>query len=226
MSRKNQPKIVRLGINYIHNYINQNYGKNYNIYFQNLSYQFSIYLFLVYYLKKYSYIYHNIQIFILKKEICIKIICIKNLNNVNIIKNLFNIFNKSYLQSFKIFIIYKDFFKTTTLLLDSYINFLILKKFTYKKKLIILLYILNKIINTSKIINTKRGPIKIKLIGYKIKFKGRFENTKNQMAHQIFFRVGKVSLITLNNYIDFTTKKIDTKLGVYSLSIWLYYIIL
>ena len=61
------------------------------------------------------------------------------------------------------------------------------------------------------------------MLGYKIKLSGRVENTKNQMAKNITYKFGKVSLVTLNNQLDFISKTIFTKLGTYSLSIWLYY---
>lgn len=220
MSKKNKSTIIRLGIHSIHNLINQNYGKSYNLYSYNIFLQQYFLYYIKNLFKKNIIIYSYIEIFWLKNLILLNIHYIKKIKNTFLIQKIKNTFLN---QKIKIRLYQKNIFTTTTLLLSAYSDLLMHKNITHKKSLLILITILNKTLKSTKIVYTKKGPTKLVLLGYKVQIKGRFENTKNQMAKTTTHNYGKISLIVLNSHLDFIFKPIHTKLGTYSLSIWLYY---
>lgn len=220
MSKKNKPTIIRLGIHSVKTLINQNYGKSYNLYIYNFFFQQNLHNFVNQYFTKQKSFYSYIEVLWLKNLILINLHYIKNMQYLYFIK----IMNKFFFKKKICVRLYKkNITNTTSLLLSSYSDFLIKKNITIKKKLLLLIAILNKTINTYKIVYTKQGPIKLVMLGYKITLSGRVENTKNQMAKSISYNCGKISLITLNNQLDYLSTTVYTKLGTYSLSIWLYY---
>nr|WQF69574.1 ribosomal protein S3 [Pleonosporium sp.] len=81
----------------------------------------------------------------------------------------------------------------------------------------------SKQFNSSKVTFLITGPIKLKLVGFKIRIKGRFENSKTQMASTNEYKFGVTSTVNLTNKIQFFSEPIFTTLGSCSVIISLFY---
>jgi|GEM_PF-5891287 len=83
--------------------------------------------------------------------------------------------------------------------------------------------VLNLCLNLNKISYFKKGPFRIKLIGFKIRLAGRFDNSRNQMAKITKYNSGSLSLSTLKNKVEYSKNEIFTKFGTCGFQIWLFY---
>ena len=156
---------------------------------------------------------------------------------INIIKKKYKFIKKKLLNKILVntcvllkkkqvkFVIYIDSNNIyTTQILCTYACYL-LKNLNYslKKILAVISILLKHQWNLQIIIFSKKGPEKFILKGYKIMFKGRFSNQKNQMAKTMILNKGSLKLNTLNNYVDFKKINLFTKLGTCNMKIWLLY---
>lgn len=78
-------------------------------------------------------------------------------------------------------------------------------------------------INSKKILHSTYGPIIGELQGFRICLSGRFDNSRNQMAKTIKYKVGSLPLMNLQSYVEFTNSEIHTKLGTCGVQLWLFY---
>lgn len=229
MAQKLNPKSIRLGITQLWNIFVQPYGSNYKI----------LILFFFNYLKSWFFFFKIFS----KNKIFINSIEFWHTNSNLLIKVYTNKFNfKYYSNKYLKKIIYilfywfyfnkfiKIYFYTNNLkfytssLLLTYLEHLYKNlNYTPKKIIAILSLLLKKISTQNKITLSKKGPLKLKLKGYKIILNGRFENSKNQMAKKLIIKHGSLKLISINNYIDFSNKNFHTKLGACNIKLWLFY---
>nr|YP_010881003.1 ribosomal protein S3 [Grateloupia cornea]WIA66122.1 ribosomal protein S3 [Grateloupia cornea] len=78
-------------------------------------------------------------------------------------------------------------------------------------------------INSKKILRSTYGPIVGELQGFRICLSGRFDNSRNQMAKTVKYKVGSLPLMNLQSYVEFTNSEIHTKLGTCGVQLWLFY---
>ena len=82
--------------------------------------------------------------------------------------------------------------------------------------------ILNQL-GTKKSIYTTRGPLTLKLSGFRFKLSGRFDNSRNQMTKTLKYAGGSLPMPSINVYSEYSHTHIYTKSGVCGLGIWLTY---
>nr|YP_009317601.1 ribosomal protein S3 [Pterocladia mexicana]AOX49053.1 ribosomal protein S3 [Pterocladia mexicana] len=107
--------------------------------------------------------------------------------------------------------------------LTSYVEYLFTKNFSLKKISLNVFIFLKTCLNMEKIIYSNNTILILNLIGFKIKISGRFDNSRNQMAKSYEQSFGSLSLVRLENYVEFYNKSIFTKLGVCGFQVWLFY---
>lgn len=228
MAQKINPISFRLGKFQVWGLILQNYGKTCKFYSQILHKQLKVFRYLnrVFYFNNLSLNY--IEWSITKNKIYLNIYG-SHLLNVKFFN--FTDFQKEILltTSQLLFLpIYPRFyFKTAWYsvsdLLVFYICYLTKQDHSLHKIINNVEKILNSSLNLVKISYFKNGPTKMKLIGFKIRLAGRFENTRNQMAKVTKSSLGLQSLTSLQYYTEYSNKEIFTKFGTCGLQIWLFY---
>lgn len=227
MSKKINPKSLRLGSIQLWSQIIQNYGNN-------------LFIFIKYFYKYIKVlnslfkIFNNFYIFFLQEIIYFNSKLIINfwfykinyLFYFNYFKNLVKLIYY-WNPNKKIFI--RFYFPNLnqfcySLILVNYSSYLItVLNYTPKKVLGILSILINLKINYFHIFYSKNGPIKTRLKGFKVVFNGCFENTKLQMAETLELKIGSLKLVSFKNKVDFSSKLINTKLGSLNLKIWLFF---
>jgi len=227
MSKKSNPLNLRLGILNSWSFYLQNYGKSPSVnFFINF---FILYIdhFLDTFLSKknlpitfkeiwwnHKFIYFNLYSLELKKE-----------NYLNILKEI-NIVTKLWkIKNLNIRIYKNSYWFTNSFLTNNYLHFLSNNCLIISPKKLfgILILLLTKQINQTKISYFKNGPKKIILKGFRIKLIGRFENTTNKMAKVIEYKIGSLALVQLDNNINYLENQFNTKLGLCNLKIWLFF---
>nr|YP_011017705.1 ribosomal protein S3 [Griffithsia okiensis]WQF69528.1 ribosomal protein S3 [Griffithsia okiensis] len=225
MSKKSNSLILKFGVTKNFNFFSQNYGKS------TLNIDLNI-LKLCFCLNKYFFSNNLILIFnefhLNKNLFSLSVFCLKNNFNMKSYLILLNNINFNFLFTFKkqknkLFLKNEWFY--SSFLLKNYINFLFLKFGinNYKKILGILTKLFCSYLNYNQIFYSIYGPKLIILKGFKIQLKGRFENSKNQMTKKIELKSGILSSVNLNSDINYLNNFLFTKLGLWSLKIWLFY---
>jgi ribosomal protein S3 len=125
----------------------------------------------------------------------------------------------------KLYLLKQTSWVNTPSLIISYILYNRKKNFSLKKILKRVTFILNSRLNSKKIVYNTKGPIFLKLKGFKIKISGRFDNTRNQMSKTLSNSGGNLPLSKLNSYIEYHNSKIYTNSGLNNLQVWLFYTI-
>nr|YP_011017728.1 ribosomal protein S3 [Heterosiphonia pulchra]WQF69551.1 ribosomal protein S3 [Heterosiphonia pulchra] len=225
MSQKINPKSLRLGNSLIWSLINQHYGnKKQNIfcfnYFKTLNLLDSN-------IKNQILSYFEYQLnssdFILKIYLKNNVYSIKyNFIFNNISRNIKYLFHNKIKINIRIYS-YSIYFYSCKALINYSIYLAKSLNYVPKKIFSTLIYLLTKQLNYKKVYYSKFGPLKLKLYGFKVSLKGRFETSKSQMSKEIKFSHGSLSLVNLNSHIDFLSTDLYTKLGVCNLKIWLFY---
>jgi ribosomal protein S3 len=82
---------------------------------------------------------------------------------------------------------------------------------------------LNSHLNTKKVVYNNKGPIVLKLKGFKLRASGRLDNIRNQMSKTSNQTGGSLPLSQLNSYVEYCSFNIHTKSGVNNLKVWLFY---
>jgi ribosomal protein S3 len=82
---------------------------------------------------------------------------------------------------------------------------------------------LNNHLNTKKVVYNNKGPIVLKLKGFKLQASGRLDNIRNQMSKTSSQIGGSLPLSQLNSYVEYCSFNIHTKSGVNNLQVWLFY---
>nr|YP_009546240.1 ribosomal protein S3 [Gelidium gabrielsonii]AYO27588.1 ribosomal protein S3 [Gelidium gabrielsonii] len=230
MAQKTNPTGLRLGINQVWDSTVQNYGKNHKVYTDFLKKRFLFNHFF----KQHSE-FRDIGLFS-QNYLTLKYAsnCIDFTYNAKILQidsNLFKISTKKIQlilkninvveSNVKLFYTSKSVF--TSNLLAIYGVYLFKQNITLKKIITNLTLFLKNQLEVKKIIYLKNAPRELKLIGFKVRISGRFENTRNRMAKTYEQSVGSISMVCLKNIIEFHNQTIYTKLGTCSLQIWLVY---
>ena len=108
-------------------------------------------------------------------------------------------------------------------LVTSYALFLFKNQVPLRKILLLLNFLLKSHLKMHKVVNTKIGVQIFFLKGFSFSVSGRFENSSTQMSKTIKQTVGTLPLVTLENYIEFSTIPLFFKLGKCNLKVWLFY---
>jgi len=169
------------------------------------------------------YLIHNLKLSHDYKSITFIVsVAAKNYKKKKIIINIFLYLSFYFFNNIDLKIIFYNSIKRsyTTLFYKCYINYLFYKlNYSPRKIINILSRLLKNQIRVNKITDSSKGPLNLKLMGYKLTLKGRFENTKNQMAKKMNLSNGSVKLTTLDNYIDYIDVDLYTKLGICTIKI-------
>lgn len=132
------------------------------------------------------------------------------------------VLRENFFLSPKIFLLKSSTWFNSSLLLSSYINFSIKKNNNnFKQVFKNTSKILSTKLNTQKIVYTTKGPVVLKLKGFKVKSSGRFDSSRSQMSNILQYKTGSLPMSRLNNYTEYTQKFIYTKSGICSLHVWL-----
>ena len=143
-------------------------------------------------------------------------------NGVHTFKNKLNkILYLTFSSVPKVYLLENLTWFNSSTLLSSYISFHIKKNNNFKQTFKNLNRFLLTKLNTKKVLHTNKGPLHLKLKGFKVKSAGRFDNPKNQMSSTLQYKVGSLPMSKLNSYVEYTQTCIYTNLRVCSLHIWL-----
>lgn len=230
MSKKINPKSLRLGSIQLWSHIIQNYGTSFSLLIKLFYKYLKIINNLIKFFENY-YIYFLQEIIFFKSRLIVNFWFYKMnysfyFNYFNYFKNLIKLIYYWNLNK-KIYL--RFYFPNTrqfcySLILVNYSNYLItILNYSPKKVLGILAHIINLKLNHVNVCYSKMGPLKIKLKGFKVILNGCFENTKIQMAETLELKMGSLMLVSLKNKVDFSSKLIHTKLGSLNLKIWLFF---
>lgn len=226
MSQKINPISFRLGLSQVWNNTFQLYGKNLPPYISFLYLKLTLYNYLRRYLNSKQVFLGSLYWFILKDKIVLLIIY-ESCFNSNLLKleklNLFLHFLTNW--NLKLYLLKQTSWVNTPALIISYILYNRKKNFSLKKILKRVTFILNSRLNSKKIVYNTKGPIFLRLKGFKIKISGRFDNTRNQMSKTLSNSGGNLPLSKLNSYIEYHNSKIYTNSGLNNLQVWLFYTI-
>nr|YP_009546463.1 ribosomal protein S3 [Gelidium kathyanniae]AYO27811.1 ribosomal protein S3 [Gelidium kathyanniae] len=230
MAQKTNPIGLRLGINQVWDSTVQNYGRHHRVYTNFVKNQFLF----NYFLKQHSEL-RNVGLFS-QNYLTLKYAssCIDFTYNTKILQtnDKFSKYSTEEIKlilkniniveaNVKLFCTSKSTF--TANLLAIYAVYLFEQNLTLKKIITSLTLFLKRQLKVRKIVYLKNAPQELKLIGFKVRISGRFENTRNRMAKAYEQSVGSLSMVRLKNIIEFHNQTIYTKLGVCNLQIWLIY---
>ena len=226
MSQKINPISFRLGLSQVWNNTFQLYGKNLSSYTSFLYLKLILYNYLRRYLDSKQIFLGSLYLFILKDKIILLVIY-ENCFNSNLLKfeklNLFLYFLTNW--NLKLYLLKQTSWVNTPALITSYIMYNRKKSSSLKKILKRVTFVLNSCLNSKKIVYNNKGPILLRLRGFKIKISGRFDNTRNQMSKMLSNGGGNLPLSKLNSYIEYHNSKIYTNSGLNNLQAWLFYTI-
>nr|YP_009317624.1 ribosomal protein S3 [Pterocladiella musciformis]AOX49076.1 ribosomal protein S3 [Pterocladiella musciformis] len=221
MAQKINPIGLRLGLTQVWGIITQNYGKKDNLYRLFLINQFLITKILEQYFTSTKdkiidrwFIFHYQGTVLVLKSLDIQPQLDKDLKaNLDLLFPLnlkLNFFNPSETN-------------LTAKFITLYAEHIFNKTGNLKKVSLNIFVFLRKCLNLKKISYCNKTIVQLNLIGFKIKISGRFDNSRNQMAKSYEQSHGSLSLMRLENYVEFYNKTIFTKLGTCSFQIWLFY---
>lgn len=231
MSKKINPKSLRLGFTQLWLNVIQNYGNTFSIMIKLFYHYLKIINIFT------SFFVNNKIIFSAKEILFYNSTLVINLWIWKI--NYFDYFD--YLKKLSKLVLYWNLTKNIyirfylpnpkkfcySFILLDYVYYLItILSYSPKKVLGILSTILYQKLLCLNIIYSKNGPVKIKLKGFKFTLNGCFEHTKLQMSETLELKSGSLTLNTLKNKVDFSSKIIYTKLGSLNFKIWLFFEIL
>nr|YP_008963769.1 ribosomal protein S3 [Grateloupia angusta]AGO19282.1 ribosomal protein S3 [Grateloupia angusta] len=227
MAQKINPISLRLGLTQVWDSTLQNYGKlhnNYAVIFHN---QLQIYKLLTQLFKLNNFALGTKQFNhsenIVKLTIFYSnLIYYPNLDKIISVK-LLKLVSAWYGNRalIRIYLSLKWF--STTSLIFNYMWFLLKQNTPLNKTFWSLCRSLKMQINSKKILHSTCGPIVGELQGFRICLSGRFDNSRNQMAKTINYKLGSLPLINLQSYVEFTNSEIHTKLGTCGVQLWLFY---
>lgn len=225
MSRKINPISLRLGITQVWDSSFQIYGKvnkNYYILFHK---NFQIYQFFKFTRKWSNLLITKQSIQVNKNQVFISFYHTDPNPENNSLKlhQISDIFSKLFNLKIIFYYYSKSKWFSTIELISNYVQYLLIKNSNPSKVLQEISVFFLTQLNTKKIVNSTKGPVKVQLQGFKISLAGRFDNSKNQMAKSIYHNFGSLPLTSVKNYVEFLTSEIHTKLGTCGLQIWLFY---
>ena len=208
MAQKTNPISLRLGKNQVWGSSLQNYGKTKTINFKF----FHIQLHILKYLNRISYFnnlsLNRIEWSVSKNRIYLNIysshiVSSENFNFHKYKKEILETINQFIFLNIFIRFYFKKSWYSISELIFFYIQYLIKKDFSLKKIIVNINKIFKNCLNLEKISYLKDGPTKLKLVGFKIRLAGRFENSRNQMAKVTKCSSGLLSLTSLQYYTEY-----------------------
>nr|YP_010164458.1 ribosomal protein S3 [Polyopes lancifolius]QRM91053.1 ribosomal protein S3 [Polyopes lancifolius] len=224
MAQKINPISLRLGLIQVWDSTLQNYGKLYINYSTILHSQLQIYQFLIHFFSFNKLLLGSKQLSHSSDKVLL------NITHSNLIqgsdKNLLvqppgfsNHFNGKILTRLYLRL---QWFSTVDLVFN-YVQYLLKQNIPLNKIFLNLCRLFENQLNSKKILYSTHGPIIGNLRGFKIRLSGRFDNSRNQMAKSIKYKVGSLSLMKLQSHVEFKNSEISTKLGTCGLQLWLFY---
>nr|ANH09497.1 ribosomal protein S3 [Coeloseira compressa] len=223
MPRKINPTSFRLGILQVWSTFFQNYGNSLNNYVQFLTLKFNIQQFFFNFYQYSKFLIFNSNLQLNKSFIFFNFYSPHFIINKNLVCKILPSFLDTHFL-FRFYVIPYFFFLNLNLLI-SYIQFLFNKSINLLKIIRDITLIFFNNIGLKRIILSKNGPLVITLIGFKIYLSGRFDNSRNQMAKCVFKHIGVTPTSSLKHYVEFKYFKINSKLGIIGLQIWIFYTI-
>nr|YP_011017607.1 ribosomal protein S3 [Bostrychia tenuissima]WQF69430.1 ribosomal protein S3 [Bostrychia tenuissima] len=222
MSKKINPKSLRLGVS-------ERWSKNFQLYSKNFI------LFNNYYHKFLQFhnfvkntLYSNEKFLMKKTYWFFKSTTVLHLHLTStdidffiyerLFKNFYNFIFKFHPLKLLIF------FSKKLLIFYSYIDYLSMKlKYPPKKLVNFMTSYLNQRLYSKNFMLCKSGPKKTFLKGFKMRLNGRFDVSKTNMSKKFSLQVGKMTSMDFNTKIDFLSKSIYSKYGIYNLKVWVFY---
>ena len=227
MAQKINPISLRLGLTQVWDSTLQNYGKLYSNYTVILHKQLQIYQLLTQLFKLNNFILgtkqfnnseNSIKLTIFYSDLIYHPTLNKN-TSTNLLKSLLAWHGNGALIRFYS----KPKWFSTTNLIFNYTWFLLKQNVSFNKIFWNLCRTLKTQIKSRKILYSTCGPIIGELQGFRICLSGRFDNSRNQMAKTIKYKVGSLPLTNLQSYVEFTNSEVYTKLGTCGVQLWLFY---
>nr|QNM39567.1 ribosomal protein S3 [Gelidiella fanii] len=229
MAQKTNPFGLRLGLTQVWDSILQNYGNKSKKYTSFILNQIELSNFLQHCLySKSNYFISKILAELNYKSSKMKVSYSVKKNVLDIQQSHFcetplKKINDVYLRSPNIEVFQESDFSITASILTRYANYLFERKLSLKVILTNLENLLKGNLNSGKIVSLNKGIAKVIFKGFKLKISGRFENTRNRMAKSYEQSSGLLSLTRLNNYVEFHSQTIFTKLGTCTFQVYLFY---
>nr|WCH57919.1 ribosomal protein S3 [Hypnea nidifica] len=229
MAQKINPTSVRLGISQLWLSNIQFYGKSFKLYFLSFHYYLRSFLFLRKVSNIMGFIIYHQQWKITKLGSIVlnlyygQSFFVLDKNFLEFYKKIQKTFNILFLKKIEISFYLLTFSPLSKNLLHSYSQFLGSNNLTSKKILWNISILLNKYLNSSKLVYTPKGVKVFKLKGFKIQISGRIDDSKTQMAKSLNLNVGISRLTSLEDSIVYITNVVYSKSGICGLKIWLFY---
>ena len=227
MSQKINPISFRLGLFQVWNDTISTYNKKSNFYLLNQKNNFENYLSSL--LLKMELYLGNFTLVLSPNKVLIIITYSEPGNSFfqpsNLIHDLSNIVRKIFQVSSSIYLIKHTSWSTSSELIKSYLLSENSKALPLKNVLRNTSKLILNQLGTKKSVYTSRGPLLLRLSGFKFKLSGRFDNSRNQMTKTIKYGNGSLPMPSINTYSEYSHTHIYTKSGVCGLGIWLIYTI-
>nr|YP_010395119.1 ribosomal protein S3 [Grateloupia elliptica]UQJ72560.1 ribosomal protein S3 [Grateloupia elliptica]UYI31675.1 ribosomal protein S3 [Grateloupia elliptica] len=227
MAQKINPISLRLGLTQVWDSTLQNYGKLCNNYATIFHKQLQIYQLLTQLFKLNSFVLGTRQFNCSENSVKLTIFYSNLIYNPNLDKNISANLLKTASAWYGNRVLIRFYSKlkwfSTTSLIFNYSWFLLKQNVPLNKIFWNLCQSLKTQINSRKILHSTGGPIIGELQGFRICLSGRFDNSRNQMAKTIKYKVGSLPLTNLQSYVEFTNSEVHTKLGTCGIQLWLFY---
>lgn len=225
MSKKINPKSLRLGFTQLWLNVIQNYGNTFFIMIKLFYNYLKIINIFAIFFKKNEILFTSKEILFYNSKLIINLWIwkIHYFNYLNKLLKLILYLNLTKSIYIRFYLPNPKKFCYVFILLDYVFYLFTILNYSPRKILGILSLMLYQKLNCLSIIYTKNGPIKIRLKGFKFTINGCFENTKLQIAEVLELKSGSLTLNSLKNKVDFSTKIIYTKLGTLNFKIWLFF---
>nr|WCH57823.1 ribosomal protein S3 [Hypnea edeniana] len=229
MAQKINPTSVRLGISQLWASNIQFYGKSFKSYFLLVHY----YIRAFFLLKKISNVTGfviNHQQWRIKKSTTISLnlyysqsFFSSNRDFIEFYKKVQNTLIILFRQKIDICLYLMFFPSLSKNLLHSYSQFLTSESLVAKQILWNFFKLLNRHLNSLKLVYTPQGIKVSKLKGFKIQIVGRIDDSKTQMAKSLNLKVGNSCLTSLQDSVVYSRSVLYSKSGICGLKIWLFY---
>ena len=228
MAQKINPVSFRLGLSQLWNSSQQKYGKNLFSYIKMLHNRFQMLQYIKSYSKEQNIIINIPESIIRKQKIVINLTYFsKSYDIIKILLQLQQDLSKTFPFWFKspvLINIYKQsHWPSSSDLLIEYIAFSLINNQQTKKLLVNIQKILSYFLLKEKIIYSSTGIVRVQLKGLKFMICGCFSTSTVQLSKSIGHNVGLLRLSELNNYVEYSYKKIYTKYGACGLKVWFVY---
>lgn len=227
MSQKINPISFRLGLFQVWNDTIPIYNKKNNFYLLNQKNNLENYLNSLFSKMK---IYLGSSILVLSSSKVLVVITYSDYKNLslqlpNLVRHLNNTVKKLFYVPAFVYLVKYTSWSSSSELVKFYLLSENSKTLSIKNVLQNTSKIILNQLGTKKSVYTSKGPVLLKLSGFKLKLSGRFDNSRNQMTKTIKYSKGSLPMPSINTYSEYSHVRIHTKSGVCGLGIWLTYTI-